>query len=115
MRDKTKDIVRIKHILEAIKDIENYTENIDKTSFITNKMMIDACIRQMGIIGEASNHLSEEIIESAAEIPWREIIGLRNVVVHEYFGVDIIIIWDIIDSELVPLKNTLQKILTELE
>lgn len=78
-------------------------------------MMIDACIRQLGIIGEACNRISEEVKSKYENIKWRQIIGLRNLVIHEYFGVDDRIIWDVIRDHLPELDIQMKNILHELD
>ena len=76
-------------------------------------MRLDACIRQLGIIGEAANRVSEELKQTSSQVPWRQIIGLRNVLIHEYFGVDDKSIWDIITVNLPVLKGNLEHLLSE--
>ena len=70
-----------------------------------NSMMRFACIKQMEIIGEASNHISTETKERFSTIEWAQIIGMRNVFVHEYFGVDSSLVWEIIKNDLPDLKT----------
>ena len=77
-------------------------------------MRLDACIRQLGIIGEAANRVSEELKQTSSQVPWRQIIGLRNVLIHEYFGVDDKSIWDIVTVNLPALKENLEHLLSEL-
>ncbi|MBN2028651.1 DUF86 domain-containing protein [bacterium] len=74
-------------------------------------MLQSACIRQLEIIGEAANRLSEKLMERNISIEWREIIGLRNILIHEYFGVDLSIIWQIIKIDLPHLKKKIQSII----
>lgn len=73
---------------DAIADIDKYLLQADFTTFIENSMMRFACIRQMEIIGEASNHLSVELKSKFLDVEWAQIIGMRNVFAHEYFGID---------------------------
>lgn len=77
------------HILEAIERIEDYTKDASRAAFLENGMMHDAVIRQIEIIGEASNNISETLRENHTEIPWGQIIGMRNRVVHAYFDIDL--------------------------
>lgn len=104
MQNKLGDIARINHILEAILEIELYISNSTIEDFTINSMMRFACVKQMEIIGEASNHLSEELKSKFSEIEWAQIIGMRNVFVHEYFGIDTKILWEIIKNDLPNLK-----------
>ena len=85
MRGKLGDSIRLQHILEAIHEIETYLVSSDFTEFMNNSMMRFACIKQMEIIGEASNHISEDIKSKFTDIEWAQIIGMRNIFVHEYF------------------------------
>lgn len=73
-----------------------------------------ACIKQMEIIGEAANHVSDDLKLRFSEIEWSQIVGMRNVFVHEYFGVDSHIVWEIIKSDLPELKNKIAEILNSL-
>lgn len=73
-------------------------------------MMKFACIKQLEIIGEACNHVDEEITSAFPQVEWRKIVGLRNLLVHEYFGVDVALVWDIIQHDLPELKQQLNEI-----
>ena len=115
MRGKFGDKVRLQHILDAILEIENYLLNTDFSGFMENSMMRFACVKQMEIIGEASNHISEEIKSKFLNIKWSQIVGMRNVFVHEYFGVDSSLVWEIIKSDLPDLKEKIIEILDSLE
>jgi len=105
MRGKVGDKVRLLHIIEAIEEIENYLTGVDFSTFMQNSMMRFACIKQMEIIGEASNHISLEVRSKFSDIEWSQIIGMRNVFVHEYFGVDTHLVWEIIKSDLPDFKK----------
>lgn len=101
----------ISHILESITLIEQYTENISFEEFENDRKTIDAVIRNFEIIGEASNKLPEEFRKKYPEIPWRSIIGLRNVLIHDYLGVDIKAVWGNLKQELPQLKKQMKAIL----
>jgi len=79
-------------MLECIDKIENYTKGFDFEDFAATPMVIDAVVRNIEIIGEASKNVPDEIKEKYQQLPWREMAGIRNRIVHEYFGVDISII-----------------------
>ncbi|TKB95569.1 HepT-like ribonuclease domain-containing protein [Pedobacter cryophilus] len=115
MRGKLGDKARIHHILEALEEIETYLIEIDFNTFLNNSMMRFACIKQMEIIGEASNHISEEIKNQFSDIEWTQIIGMRNIFVHEYFGVDLILVWEIIKNDLPILKERIIRIRSLLD
>jgi len=105
MSDKLGDQIRIRHVIDAISEIENYTKDSSYKDFSENSMMQNACIRQLGIIGEACNRISDNIKAENTDIEWKAIIGLRNIVIHQYFGVDIHVIWEVIELELPKLKR----------
>jgi len=111
MRGKLGDKVRLQHIYDAILEIESYLVNKDISEFMESSMMRFACIKQMEIIGEASNHISEELKSNFSSIQWAQIIGMRNIFVHEYFGVDTTLIWEIIKKDIPDLKEKIKKIL----
>ena len=115
MRHNIGDKARLQHILDAIEDIESYTVNADFEKFMENSMMRFACIKQMEIIGEASNHISDEVKSQFSTIEWRQIIGMRNVFVHEYFGVDTKIVWEIIKGDIPDLKDKISKVFRKIK
>ncbi|PKP57434.1 MAG: hypothetical protein CVT88_08905 [Candidatus Altiarchaeales archaeon HGW-Altiarchaeales-1] len=101
----------IDDILEAINKIENYTGGLNYEEFSENGLIVDAVIRNLEIIGEASRNIPEEIKEKYPEIPWKRMIGLRNIVIHEYFGVDLSIVWEIITLNIPETKANIEKML----
>lgn len=111
MPEKLGDKIRIQHMLDAISEIENYTNGVEKEAFVNHSMMFNATLRQLEIIGEAANHVSLEVQIAHPEILWARIIGLRNLVVHEYFGIDDHTIWSILKVNLPVLKIQLEAIL----
>ncbi|MBN9352221.1 MAG: DUF86 domain-containing protein [Chitinophagaceae bacterium] len=104
MRGGLGDKQRLLHILEAISEIEVYTHKADEKLFSDNSMMRFASIKQLEIIGEAANVVSEETKEEFSEIKWKEITGLRHILVHEYFGIDDHLIWQIIKDDIPLLR-----------
>ena len=115
MRSKLGDKVRLQHILDAIQEIESYLVDVEFDAFLQNSMMRFACIKQMEIIGEASDHVTDEVKAEFTEIEWGLIKGMRNVFVHEYFGVDAHIVWEIIKGDIPDLKVRISEILNSLE
>ena len=105
MRGKLGDKIRLMHTLDAIEEIESYISLVDFDVFMENSMMRFACIKHMEIIGEASNHISTETKERFSTVEWAQIVGMRNVFVHEYFGVDPSLMWEIIKNDLPELKT----------
>jgi uncharacterized protein with HEPN domain len=114
MKDRLGDKARLKHILEAITAIEMYTLGLSQQDFIINSLVFYASLMQIEIIGEASSRLSDEIILSETNVPWRNIKSLRNIIVHEYFGIDKQAIWDVVEHEIPLLKNKINTILKKL-
>lgn len=105
----------LKHILENIKEIESYINGITEKEFIKNRMMQNALVRCFEIIGEASRNLPAQFKNKYPQINWREIIGMRDIIVHEYFDVDLAVVWDTIKNDIPILKKQIQEILEELE
>jgi len=101
-------------MLEAISRIEEYTEGYDFEDFINDRKTVDAVLRNLEIIGEASRYVPDEIRSTYPNVPWRRVVGLRNVVIHHYFGVDLGIVWTIIRLQLPELKESVEKIIKEL-
>lgn len=103
----------VEDILESIDKIETYVANMHFENFTQDSKTIDAVVRNLEIIGEASNHIPDELKKKYSEIEWRKIIGLRNRVIHEYFGVSLRIVWQIIKNEIPPLSGQIKNILVE--
>lgn len=110
MRSKLGDKIRIQHILEAIIEIEGYIEGLEFDFFMDASVVRFASIKQLEIIGEACNHLSQELKQTYTSIEWTHIIGMRNVFVHEYFGVDLHLLWEIIKNDIPELKSKIIEI-----
>ena len=94
----------VEDILEAIDKIKRHIEGLTYETFVKNELVIDAVIRNLEIIGEASRNLPEDVRKKYPEIPWGRMIGLRNIIIHEYFGVDLAIILEIITKNLPETK-----------
>lgn len=101
----------LRHILDAIVQIEKYTEKLTLEKFQDNRLVVDAVIRNLEIIGEASGKVQKEFREKYPEVPWRSIIGLRNVLIHDYLGVDVPAVWMIVNNSLASLKAQVSAIL----
>ena len=104
--------LRIEDILESIARIQRYLDGMDQVGFTADERTVDAVVRNFGIIGEAASHIPEEILVAHSEIPWSRMKGLRNLVIHEYFGVSPEILWSTAKSDLPPLVGLLQAMLT---
>lgn len=114
MRNSLGDKARVQHIYDAILEIELYVRKSSYENFHSNSMMQYACVKQLEIIGEAANHLTPHFKKLYSEIQWREIVGLRNILIHEYFGIDTKIVWDIIKNDIVILKEQVKEILDQI-
>jgi uncharacterized protein with HEPN domain len=110
MRD---DKVYLSHIIESMSFIEEFVRP-GKEEFFKSRLIQDAVIRNLEIIGEAVKSISKELRNQYEDIPWREMAGLRDVLIHDYFGVDLRTVWGVVERELPRLKNSLEKIVEEL-
>jgi len=105
----------INDILEAIDRIESYTENLTIDGFSESKLYQDAIVRNLEIIGEAVKRLPKELIKKYPEIEWKKIAGLRDILVHAYFGIDIEIVWDIVQNKIPELKDQILLIKSKIK
>ena len=101
-----RDDVYIAHILEALERIERYS-SVGRDRFLNETHWQDAVIRQLEVVGEATKRLTDELRKQHSEIPWKRIAGLRDVLIHDYMGVDIGAVWEITQRELPDLKKRL--------
>ena len=102
-------------MLDSIGKIERYTAGMDFARFAEDERTVDAVVRNLEILGEAARQIPEEVRHRYPAIPWRRVVGLRNIVVHAYFAVDLEIIWTIIQENLPMLKQALQRMLADLD
>ena len=105
----------LEDIVSAINKIGKYTKRLSFNRLKKDGKTIDAVIRNLEIIGEASKHLPREIKEKYSNIPWKEIVGMRNKVIHEYFGVDVDILWDTINEDIPALKRKIRVLKSALD
>lgn len=108
---KENDLIYLEDIVDSIEKIEKYISDLSLEGFKKNDLVQDAVLRNLEIIGEASNNLSEEIKNKHKEVPWKRIIGMRNIISHKYFGIDLEIIWNIITVNLPSTKGLVNSIL----
>ena len=104
------DWVYIEHILESIGKIEDFTREISRIEFDRNVMIQDAVIRNIEIIVEATKKISKLLTESHQEIPWSEMAGMRDKLIHDYLDVDIDVVWKTIEIDLPLLKEMISRI-----
>ena len=109
------DAVYLHHILDAIGQVEDYTTGLSRESFLSDRMVQDAVVRQLEIIGEAARRISAERRKADLALPWKEMIGLRNRIVHDYLNINLQVIWEVIRLELPLLRAQIEAVLAGLE
>jgi uncharacterized protein with HEPN domain len=106
---------RIQDILDAIAKIQRYIADVDFETFENDEEIMDAVIHNLTVIGEAANHIPAEIRNRYPDLPWRQMVDLRNFTVHAYWNLRPSVIWDTVQKDLPPLVEPLRSILAELE
>jgi uncharacterized protein with HEPN domain len=109
-----RDELYLRHILDASAQIAEYV-SVGHDRFLIERHWQDAIIRQLEILGEASKHLSQELRDEHPNVPWRRIAGLRDVLAHNYMGVDLNAVWQAASESVPALRSSIQTILNELE
>ncbi len=105
---------RIADIVEAIDNVLDYTKGMSYDQFARDRKTIDAVIKNFITIGEAASHLPEDFIEKHPDIPWRDMRDIRNILVHEYFGVDNQVVWETIQKNLPPILPMIKQIMNSV-
>lgn len=105
MKPSLSDELRVRHVLDAIKEVESYLLNVSVDEFLANSEKRFATIKQIEIIGEACARITSEVKDKYPEIEWKNIVGFRNISIHEYFGVNFQIVWQIAQNDLPILKQ----------
>ena len=104
----------LEDILEAIDKIERYTDKLNFNDFRDNELVVDGVVRNLEIIGEAVKKVPEEMRAKYSDIEWSKIAGIRDILIHAYFIVDIEILWDVVKNKLPTLKSEISHIIDEI-
>ncbi len=108
----SRDEVYLRHVLDAIGKIESYVSS-GRDAFFASAMSQDAVLRQLEVIGEAVKQLSTSTRERSPDVPWRDIAGMRDVLIHQYFAVDLEQVWEATQRDLGPLRQAVKELLGE--
>lgn len=111
----TKEEAFLKDMQEAIRRIQAYTEETDYDAFCADIKTQDAVMRNLEIIGKATKQLSETVRQQAPHIPWRNIARMRDKLIHHYFGVNLDIVWHVVQDDLTPLTTAIDSILRSID
>ena len=103
--------VRAMDIIEAAERASSYVKGLTFEQFIADSRNVDATSYAILVIGEAANSIPEQLVEAAPEVPWADIRGMRNRVAHEYFGVDLVVLWHTVVEDLPQLQTTFRVLL----
>jgi uncharacterized protein with HEPN domain len=114
MRENLKDKIRLQHILEAIDNIFEFVKGVTIEEYTSNKMLRFAVVKNLEIVGEVAYLISKELKERHPEIEWATITGMRHVLVHGYYQIKDEIIWTTIQTELQPLKDKINRLLSTI-
>lgn len=106
------DNIFLAHIADAIGQIEQYTAGLDESGFRDSRLVQDAVIRQFEIIGEASKNISAALRAQHPDVPWKDMAGFRDKLIHHYFGVDIVSVWLSVATDLPILKQQIFSLIT---
>lgn len=115
MREPLRDRERLEHILAAIDRIQRYTSGKTYDDLTADDMMYYAVVKNIEIIGEAANMLTPEFQAEHTETPWKMVKGMRNYIVHEYFQIDDIVVWDVVVNNLSELREQIVRYIAETD
>ena len=115
MREPLRDRERLEHILAAIDRIQRYTSGKTYDDLVADDMMYYAVVKNIEIIGEAANMLTPDFQAEHTETPWKMVKGMRNYIVHEYFQIDDIVVWDVVVNNLSELREQIVRYIAETD
>jgi uncharacterized protein with HEPN domain len=104
--------VYLQDVLEAVANVQEFVGSMSRSEFEGDKKTIHAVVRNLEVVGEAVKGVPAEVRDRHPEVHWQRIAGLRDILIHHYFGIDIDIVWDIVQNKLPGLKEQIQAILT---
>jgi len=105
----------LQDILDAVNDIESFVDGMTYEEFIKDRKTLNAVVRSIEIIGEASKNIPETLKANCKELPWKQMAGMRDKLIHAYFGVDVETLWKAVKENIPPLKKAIQKMLKDQE
>lgn len=114
MRERRRDRLRLQHILDACDAVMEFMTGKAENDLVTDKLLVSGVTRQIEIIGEAANMLTTELRAEHPEVPWKQIIGMRHKIIHEYFAVQTDTVWDVVKNDLPVLQGQIAMILAKL-
>ena len=106
-------LFRLEDIVESSALIAVYVQGMSYADWVKDRKTIDAVVRNLQIIGEATNHVPEDVRSRYSDVPWAQLRGMRNILIHEYFGVDTDILWRAVTEDVPRLRKQIQKIIDE--
>jgi uncharacterized protein with HEPN domain len=105
----------LQDIFDAVNDIENFVDNMTYEEFIKDRKTLNAVVRSIEIIGEASKNIPETMKAKHKELPWKQMAGMKDKLIHAYFGVDVETLWKAVKENIPPLRQSIQQMLKDLE
>jgi uncharacterized protein with HEPN domain len=100
----------LEDILERIERIQRFVAGLGREAFLDDQKTVDSVVRNLEVIGEAANRLPEDFRDQNPSVPWRRIVGLRHRIVHEYFDVDLALVWEVVQGELPALEAEIRRL-----
>ena len=110
---ESRDAIRFRHMLDSASAILHFIEGRTRKQLNTDRMFSNAVVRELEVLGEAANNISKKTQKLFPEVPWKQIIGMRNTLIHAYFDVDYDIIWETVNNDLPSFYHQLKKIVSD--